>query len=195
MLFTVEDDLEIMRNMKLTTRQLMFVKMLVPDDSLPESEARRKIYRMALEFQDMCPLSGEELMDMVSREVIFDLNSVGSVVTYDSYEISPQYLHKFKLKVVGMPTQLFNTYPNFFQGGDVTYNAKDAGPEEIAPIYLRSIVKDEEEHRKILADVQWAKENRQIRTGIKKFVATRGWEGIRELRKKVQPKMNGNRLG
>ena len=177
MLFTVKQDLELLRTLNLTTRQLMFVKMIIPDDSIEESVWKRRSYAMALEFQDLCPMEHEELIDLITRDIVVDYNDLGQRITYDNYEVNPKYLAKFKISVIGKPSQLFNTYPNFFDNGTVRYNAKDAGPEEFAPMYLKAIEDDDEE-------------------GIKKFVSTRGWNGIRELRlKEKKVTFNDSSLG
>ena len=142
MLFTVKQDLELLRTLNLTTRQLMFVKMIIPDDSIEESVWKRRSYAMALEFQDLCPMEHEELIDLITRDIVVDYNDLGQRITYDNYEVNPKYLAKFKISVIGKPSQLFNTYPNFFDNGTVRYNAKDAGPEEFAPMYLKAIEDD-----------------------------------------------------
>jgi hypothetical protein len=182
MLYTVKEDLDLVRDLKVTPRQLMFIKMLVKDHTVASDEWRRLSYAMSLEFQDLTPLSTEELIDLIARDIVIDLNKIGGPIFYDCYEINPKFLRKFTLKVTGLPTHLCDTYPRFFEMNGSKFNAQDAGAEEIARTYLNHINKDEEEHERIIDDIEWAKENEFIKMGIKKFVNTRNWLSIRELR-------------
>lgn len=183
MLHTVEEDLELCKEFKLTPAQLMFVKMLVKDPAYNDSEWRKKSYRMSLEYQNvMDGLSPEEMADLVAREIIDDFNDLGKSL-YDCYEINPKFACNFELKVYPMPMELFDRYPGTFNGTNGRpFIGRTCSAEEIAKDYLRAINKDPEEHKRVIDDLEWAKNNNGIVVGLQKFVLTRYWEVIRKAR-------------
>jgi hypothetical protein len=187
MLFTVKEDLTLLRELKLTPKQLMFIKMLARDYSLTDSEWTRYSAAMALEYQTLCPLSHEELEDLLKREIIIDYNVKGQLY-YDSFEINPKYLKKFVLQVTGLPSQLWEAYPYRIVKDNFEFFAKTASAEEIAKDYLKAIGKKSEEHEKVLDDLQWAVKNNMLPVGLKQFVASRYWLFIRDQRSKFNPK-------
>jgi len=184
MIFSVKDDLRLIRELKLTPKQLMFIKMLIPNPTVSEGNARRESYALSLEFQDLCPLTADELLDLISRDIILDLNDGKGPIYYDCYEINHKYMKLFSLKVTGKASQLVDAYPFDIDNGTLQFKSKDAGPEEIAEMYLKAIHNNDEEHERVMDDLEWAKKNNALSTGIKKFVATKYWLHIRELRKK-----------
>jgi hypothetical protein len=197
MLFTVKEDLTLMRELKLSPRQLVLIKMLVRNPSMDEREWKLSSYAMSNEFQALSPLSADELADLISREIIIDLNTSSDKIYYDCYEINPRYQYKFTLAVIGMPSELAEAYPRegHIQDGR-TFPARDAGANEIAEEYMKAIGKDEKAHERVMQDLEWAKANKKIGVGLKKFVNTKYWLYIRELKKKVNPKTIDNaRLG
>jgi hypothetical protein len=187
MLFTVEDDLRLLTELELTATQLLFIKMLVPDPTYSGSDWKKLSYKMSIEFQNTTKgLTPEELADLISRDIIIDLNDHGKAF-YDYFELSPKFLRHFSLKVYPMPVQLLDAYPTRFKGSDGRYFLGiTASAEEIAKDYLRFINNDIEEHKKILDDVAWGIKNNAIQLGLKKFVLTKYWLVIREARLKKQ---------
>lgn len=183
MLYTVKEDLELCKEFKISPRQLMFVKMLVKDPGIEDKEWKKKSYAMSLEFQDRIKMSADELSDLIARDIIVDYNTVGSPIYYDCYEINEKFNHKFALKVYPMSSQLFDIYPKFGVIDSQRYSLRNASPEEIAPSYMKAIGKNPEEHDRIIDDVKWAVEKDCLKIGLKKFVDTKHWEAIRELRK------------
>lgn len=197
MLFTVKEDLTLMRELKLSPKQLILIKMLVRNPSMDEREWKLSSYAMSNEFQKLSPLSADELADLMSRDIIIDLNTSSDKMYYDCYEIGRKYQHKFTLAVVGMPSELADAYPREGTIGDGRkFNARDAGANEIAMEYMKAIDKDEKNHAQVMDDLKWAKDNEKIGVGLKKFVNTKYWLYIRELRKRVNPKLVSNvRIG
>lgn len=189
MLFDAKKDLEILAKLKLTTRQLMFIKILIPDRSLNDVEQRRSVYAMALKYQDLCPLSHDEMADLMSREVVINHNKIGADQYYDNYEINPKYMKYFSLKVIGYPSALIDEYPKWVSFSDGRkFNGIDASAVDIAKEYISAINDDEEEHNKVVEDVKWAIKNDEINCGILKFVKTKRWLAIRELRENLSSK-------
>jgi len=183
MLHTVEEDLELCKELKLTPAQLMFVKMLVKDPAYSNSEWRRKSYKMAMEFDKfMGGLPPEEMADLVARDIVVDLNDFGKS-HYDYYEINSKFAHKFELKVYPMVDQLFDAYPGTFQGSNgQEFIGRSCSAQEVAKDYLKAINNDPKEHERVLDDLEWAKKNNGIVLGLQKFVLTRYWEVIRKAR-------------
>lgn len=182
MLYTVKEDLELCKEFKITPRQLMFIKMLVKDPSMEDGEWRKLSYAMSNEFQDKVGLSAHELADLIARDIIIDYNTIGSKIFYDCYEINPKFSHKFMLKVRPMASELEDAYPSFLLINGQKYIARNASAEEIAPMYLKAIEKNPEEHKRVIDDLKWAVENNVLSIGLRKFVDTKFWKAIRELR-------------
>lgn len=186
MLHSVEDDLKLCIEFKLNPKQLMFLKLLVRDPAYDERTWRLKSTEMALIFgKKMKGLTPDEMSDLLSRDMIVDLNTMGNMY-YEYYEINPRFASKFELAVIGMPSQLFDAYPSQFKGSDGRFFlGKTASSEEIAKDYIRAINNDPEEHKRVLEDVAYGLKHNAIVLGLKKFVTTRYWEVIRLNRKKV----------
>jgi hypothetical protein len=183
MLHTVEEDLELCKEFKLSPAQLMFVKMLVKDPAYDDPDWKKKSYKMSLEYKAVLGgLDPDELADLVAREIIEDLNDFGKSL-YDYYEINPKFAGNFELKVYPMPMELFDRYPGMFRGSNGRdFIGRTCSAEEIALEYLRAIDKDPEEHKRVIQDLEWAKKNNGIILGLQKFVLTRFWEVIRKSR-------------
>lgn len=186
MLFTVKEDLDLCIEFKLTPAQLFFIKMLIPDRSVDVAQGKKNSYIMAIKYQqELGGLSPNELADLISREIIVDYNDVGKTF-HDYYEINSKFQHRFYLKVIPMPQELHDAYPSFFyDSSGKKYVAKGVSPAELSLDYLRAIKNDPEEHQKVLEDIEWAKKNKAIVLGLKKFVAAKYWLAIRELRTKI----------
>lgn len=184
MLHTVENDVELCKEFEITPAQLMFIKMLVQDPTYDDATWRRKSYKMSMEYQNVIGgLSADELSDLLARDIIEDHNHPGKML-FDYYEINPKFSNKFELKVYPMAQQLVDNYPGVFHSNGQRFIGVTASAEEIAKDYLRAINNDPEEHKRVLSDLQWAKENNGIVLGIKKFVLTKYWNVIRESRSK-----------
>lgn len=187
MLFTIKEDLDLIRDLKISPKQLMFIKMLVPDRTLDLSTWRRKCYAMSLEFQQLSPLTARELDDLIDKGVIIDLNEPGKPIYYDSYELEPKYLKRFSLAVLGFAGELHETYPRSIERDGKTFFLKNAAPEELSEAYMKAIRKDETLHKQVIDDLNWAIKHDKINIGIKNFVHSKYWLEIRELRKTIQP--------
>lgn len=191
MLYTVREDLNLCVDLKLTPRQLMFIKMLVKDPSMDEGQWRKASYAMALQFQqEVGGLTDKELDDLIDRKIILDYNSPGDHY-YDSYEIEPKFAHKFTLKVYPLVSQLCDEYPYIIkiEGGE--FVGRNVTEAEISVEYMRAINKNPEEHSRVLDDLRWAKKNNALAMGLKKFVGTKYWNAIREIRKEREQKKGG----
>lgn len=184
MLYTIEQDLDICIELKLSPTQLFFLKMLVLDRTISGGEAAKKSYYLTLKYQnELKGIPANELSDLVARNIIVDTNKFGSS-SLDYYEIHPDMTHYFTLKAYPMVNQLHDAYPNFFFMNGRKFSAKSCTIDEISKEYIIAINKDVKEHERILEDIKWARENDAIVIGLKKFVGARYWNAIRELRKR-----------
>lgn len=185
MLYTVKEDLDLCIEFKLNPAQLMFVKMLVPDFSVEQAERRKNNYALALKYQnELKGLSPDNLSDLIARDIILDHNDYGRNL-YDYYEINPKFYHKFALKIYPIVNELHDAYPAIFtNAAGREFIAKNCSVKEISVDYLRAINKDPAEHALVMEDLKWAKENKAINIGLKKFVQTKYWLAIRELKRK-----------
>jgi hypothetical protein len=186
MLHTVENDVELCEHFKISPGQLMFIKMLVKDPTYNDAKRSLKAHELAMRFQNVIGgLPPDELSDLVARDIIIDTNYPGKQF-YEYYEINPRFANQFDLKVYPMPQELVDKYPAIFYSNNQRFIGVTASAEEIAKDYLRAINNDIEEHKKVIDDLLWAKENNGIIMGIKKFVLTKYWNVIRESRSKKQ---------
>lgn len=182
MLFTVVEDIELCKEFKVNPAQLMFIKMLVRDPAYDEATWRKRCYRMAMEYQRVIGgISAEDLADLVARDIIIDLNTVGNT-HFDFYEINNKFAGDFELKVYPMPEQLYDLYPNIFEKDGKSFMGRTATPQEFALLYLKAINKNPLEHKQVIEDLKWAIKHGAIVCGIKKFVMTKYWEIIRKKR-------------
>jgi len=193
MLYTVKDDIRLCRELKISIRQLTFIKILMRNPALSTADARKECWKLALEFQhEVGELSSEELNDLSSREIIINHNDRGTS-NYDYFELNPKYVSKFSLKVMGYPRELMDAYPDFFYDAKGTrYVAKGITEAEIAEDYIKAIGNSDEEHNKVLTDIKWAIENGAIVMGIKKFVGAKYWLSVRALKTTVSIKGSTN---
>ena len=160
MLHTIEEDVQLCKEFKITPAQLFFVKMLVPDPSYKEADWRKKSWQLCLEYEkEIKGIGPDALADLVVRDIIVDHNDMGKTM------------------------DLQENYPPRFKGSDgKLYLGITASAEEIAKDYIRAIENDPEEHKRVMEDLEWAKKNNGIVLGLKKFVMTRYWRVIREAR-------------
>ncbi len=185
MLHTIDEDIELCQEFKLTPSQLMFLKMLVRDPAYDEAEWRKKSRKLREAYQKYVGgITPEELADLVSREIVIDDNDLGStILTF--YEISPKFAMRFELKVHPMAFDLVDAYPARFKGSNGQwFIGVTSSAEELAKDYLRAINNDPEEHKRVMNDLEWAKKNNGVIMGVKKFVLTKYWRVIRETRSK-----------
>tara|TARA_R100001463_G_scaffold11977_3_gene33124 strand:+ start:1263 stop:1850 length:588 start_codon:yes stop_codon:yes gene_type:complete len=195
MLFNVEEDLKLCQELKLTARQLMFVKILYRDPKLDAKEWRLKSYEMSLRFQDLSPLTEDELTDMVERDIIIDLNTSGGKVYYDCFEINPKYKKKFSMNIVSWVSELFDVYPKFFYMEGRRFNAITASEDDIAEYYLKAIGKRRETHEEVISLTKAAAEDSMITMGIEKFIKTKHWLSLRVLKQESKRITNDSKLG
>ena len=195
MLFNVEEDLKLCQELKLTARQLMFVKILYRDPKLDAKEWRLKSYEMSLRFQDLSPLTEDELTDMVERDIIIDLNTSGGKVYYDCFEINPKYKKKFSMNIVSWVSELFDVYPKFFYMEGRRFNAITTSEDDIAEYYLKAIGKRRETHEEVISLTKTAAEDSMITMGIEKFIKTKHWLSLRVLKQESKRITNDSKLG
>lgn len=193
MLYTVKDDIRLCRELKITIKQLTFIKILMRNPSLSTADARKECWKLALEFKhELGAMSTEELVDLCSREIVVNHNDKGKS-EYDYFELNPKYVSKFTLKVMGYPRDLMDAYPDFFfDAKGQRYVAKGCTEAEIAEDYIKAIGNNEEEHQRVIDDVKWAVTNGAIVMGIKKFIGAKYWMSIRALKTTVSPKGAAN---
>lgn len=179
MLYTVKDDINLLQDLKLTPKQLLFIKLIYQ----PTPEARKINTGLIYRFQKLCPLSSQELIDLITRDIILDSNEIGNMY-YDQYELNPKFLKNFAVKTVNFIGQLRDIYPQRFEVNGKNYNGIDCDPADYAKDYLEAIGNDYDEHERVKEDLLWAKNNNKINMGFKKFIVGRYWLLFREDKNK-----------
>lgn len=195
MLFNIEEDLNLCQELKLTARQLMFIKILYRDPKLDKKEWRLKSYEMSLRFQDLSPLTTDELNDMVERDIIIDLNTGNGKIYYDSFEINPRYKKKFSMNIVSWVSELFDVYPKFFYMEGRRFNAITTSEDDIAECYLKAIGKRRDVHEEVILLIKEAADDSAITMGIEKFIKTKHWLSLRVLKQESKRITNDSKLG
>ena len=198
MLYTVEDDLELCIKLKVSPKQLMYLKMLMPDSSYLDSELRVRNYEWCLKFQgELKGLSPDELADLISRDFLIDLNDADKY-QHDYFKLTDKASLELRRYFYSMAWELHEEYPDFLSRKNDNGNplaAKTCTENEIIKDYIRAINNDQEEHKRVLEDVRWAKKNNMILMGLKKFVGSRHWNAIREYRKTKSKPTSNVKLG
>ena len=195
MLHSVKDDLNLCRDLNVTPKQLMFVKMLYKNPSMSERDWQLQSDAMTMEFQDVCPFDEKELNDLIERKIITDLNTPNARTFYDCFEINPKFQKLFSLKVVPWVSQIVDSYPRFFHMEGKRFNAVTVSAEEIAEVYIRAIDNKQEMHEEVLRVLEWAKENEMIKMGVEKFIKTKHWLSLKLLNNESKRNVNDAKLG
>jgi hypothetical protein len=179
MLYTVKDDLNLLQELKLTPKQLIFIKLIYQ----PTPDERRINRGLIYKFQKVSPLASEELIDLINREIVIDSNEIGNMY-YDQYELNSKFLKLFAVKTANFIGQIRDLYPKRFEVAGRLYNGIDCDVADHAKDYLEAIGNDYDEHERVKDDLKWAVENNRINMGLKKFIVGRYWLAFREERNK-----------
>jgi len=205
MLFSLKQDLHLCEKYKISPTQLMFIKVFIYDTNIENTKTLiADVYEKGVRFWklfglDLCkrgPKNSKreteynkkkiELLNAIAYPLMEKNILIKSTITSDSdpdiLEINPIFVKDFELNFYDMPSQLHDTYPHFIGDSSKRYFAKTASPEEFGEAYIRAINNDLNKHNEILELVKWAVENKQIKIGIKKFVESRHWEALKELK-------------
>ena len=161
---------------KLTQSQFLFLYLI-----------RRKKFELITKYKEEYPSDDGS---MLGKNLMKDLVDRGFIKTpKDSnlakdYEITDEFNHIFLKDRWESSQEVWKSYPGFtkINGADVPLTAMDQ--YQFSLNYAEAIDYSIEEHIEVLKDVQYGAQKGLIKTTIEKFVASKGWEKIREYRVK-----------
>jgi hypothetical protein len=181
-MYTLEEDLTLCEKLKINVSQLMFMRLLVPDLSLPKDMQIAGMRKITGRFQAIGGISLEDITDLVNRKLIIDNDPDADYVLYCQFEVFPKYMKHFGKNIANLADELVDAYPYELDGGKGTFTAKNATAEEISDLYSKAINNDPDEHKRVLSDLKWAVDNKMLKVGLRKFVGTKFWVHIRAIK-------------
>jgi hypothetical protein len=210
MMYSREDDINLCKKYKINPIQLLLIKLYVDTpESLDEVSAGAKFMKNLYSFTKLFGLdltkqptgktdkvkAFNERKDWFLKEVAGDLidrdiliapkTKPGIQVSLETYDICPNVIADFEADIYGMPDELSDAYPKRikFDNGQFFY-ARNVAPEQFGVTYLRHIHNNREKHAKVIDLLEWGIETNNIKVGLDKFVSTRYWELLEEIREK-----------
>jgi hypothetical protein len=99
----------------------------------------------------------------------------------NEYIIAEKFLDLFVDKFIATD-EVFEAYPAFVNSNGVDIPLTTMDRNVFANMYMSAIQGNLEEHREILKDIAFAKEQKLLNFGIEKFITSRVWLKIRERR-------------
>lgn len=144
------------------------------------------LYLVYLKRNDLISLYKEkylEGMKAIPKKEMEDLRVKGFLVfnTRNEYIISDKF-HNMFIDKFSSTDEIFEVYPAFMnhQGVDIPLKAMDRNV--FANMYIQAIQANAEEHREVLKDIEFGKDQKLLNFGIEKFVSSRFWLVLREKR-------------
>lgn len=144
------------------------------------------LYLVYLQRKDLITIYKDtvlEGMKVIPKEEMESLRQKGFLKfnTRNEYVIAEKFLDLFVDKHIATD-EIFAEYPAFVNnmGVDIPLTAMDRNV--FANMYISAIQGNLEEHREVLKDIKFAKEQKLLNFGIEKFVSSRIWLKIRERR-------------
>lgn len=207
MIFTIENDIELCKQYGITLEQLSYIKIHVRDPKISLKDHSTKVYKLLCEF---CKLYGVDITKSIStvqkvrkeynekklnlaklvkiplmeKDILLPINITNPDIGPDLVEINPLFISDFNINIEDMPAEVMEVYPHFIQlPGNDRFLAKNTSHQEFGLEYLKYIKNDRELHKKVVEHIIWAKENNKLLLGLRKFIETKHWEALFELRK------------
>ena len=120
-----------------------------------------------------------EFEELVERGYIKQLNDGTGV---KSYKITEKFLIMFIKKNEAIE-QILDIYPKFSIGRDGNrYPLTTADEDDLKDLYAKKIKESAVEHLEVMKDLQYGIENNLITMGVLKFISSKHWLALRELR-------------
>lgn len=111
------------------------------------------------------------------------IERTGDTAGTKSFRVTKKFLLIFVDKHEAIE-QLLDAYPKFYTNPTtmIRYPLTTTDEDELKELYARKIKESAQEHLEVMKDVEYAKQNNLITMGILKFIGSKQWLAIRELR-------------
>lgn len=176
---------DLLCGLNITANQFLLCHLLYDDYQEDVVGARKKVsitylYRYLKDSKRVW--KRDEIDDLIERGYLID-NSRGKM-SPDMLEVTEKFINQVYASL-GRFKEFWDSYPKTMPaiqgGGHIKLKACD--PDELQEVYDK-IVKTNKLHNEILDLVKWADKNNQLNIGIEKFVKSRMWETLAELKER-----------
>ena len=127
-----------------------------------------------------------ESNNMISGRNLADLKERGYIIVHGTNSNEIELTNKFSkifMDDYECGNELWGEYPFYITSNGRRYPLKGMDKNVFRNLYAKKIRHSLEEHKEVMKDLQFAKENDLIFTGIEKFLNGEQWSDIRKIRK------------
>jgi hypothetical protein len=162
---------------KITPTQAYFCHLLYYQDI-------SSLYRYVHEFQQF---TNEEVTDLEDRGYIVNQDYHSKTKAADMYVVTELLLDGLNLLDESHGLELWTQYPNFITVNNLKVPAKSCDRDTLIRDYSRKVLKSKEQHRHIMAMLEYAKRHNLITMGIRKWVDSYQWEAVEQVIQQEPP--------
>lgn len=175
----IERYVEFIVKHKMTQEQFTFLYLLYYS-TIDKKKAHElvKKYKGWIGVDKMLSDSARE--DLITKELIKRTDHTDK---FGSFVIADKFLEAF-VDLEQAARESWNLYPGFFKedANAPTYTLKSFDFERYKRLYSKAINLSYYEHKEVMLDLKYGKENRLLKYKIENFVKGQGWLDIRQLR-------------
>ena len=117
--------------------------------------------------------------DLISRGFIKKVNNENKA---DSYEVTDKFTHIFVSDIFNAADEVWDIYPPFIKINGVNTPLTNMDKFRFTNLYGERIRYSQQEHKEVIEDIRFGRENNLIRTSIENFTRAEAWNSIRKIR-------------
>lgn len=144
-------------------------------------ESVMKEYMMAFPTHDGSMIGKESRQDLIDRG--FLKHDAEKGVGISAYETTQKFNDLYVNDTWEAADEFWKKYPGFVRIGGKDVPLTNVDRYQFQLLYGERIRYSVDEHKEVLADLEYGIKRGLVRQGIEKFVKTEMWQKIRELRK------------
>jgi len=190
----INDLVDFLCEKEITTKQLVYCLLLHHDKKYGRKQGTAKIVRPLSQlykyYTNIEQFTRSELQDLIDKGLLI---KNGEKFKPDQLEVTDRFVKDWygdKYKFEGLEEVYPKWVPNFNNPSGPDVNLMMISDRQKLMQTYNSLVKTYKMHNRVLAVVQWAKERDLIKVGIEKFVHSKHWEDLIELRDKDEQMTN-----
>lgn len=190
----INDLVDFLCDKQITTKQLVYCLLLHHDKKYGRKEGTAKIVRPLSQlykyYSNVEQFRKSELQELIDKGL---LTKNGDKFKPDMLEVTDRFLKDWygdKYKFEGLVEVYPKWVTNFQHPSKPDANLMMISDRQALIKTYNSLVKTYKMHNRVLSVVQWGKERELIKVGIEKFVHSKHWEQLMELRDKDQEMQN-----